>query len=56
MNDFDKKVDDVYKEIKNDIIIKKHDNKDLLNYIDDIKLNYKNILKIEQWNKIENLM
>lgn len=44
LNDFDKKVDDVYKEIKNDIIIKKHDNKDLLNYIDDIKLNYKNIL------------
>lgn len=42
-NDFDKKVDDTYKEIKNDDIIKRYDNKDLLNYIDDIKINYKNI-------------
>lgn len=43
INNFINITNETYEEIKNDIIIKKYDNTDLLIYIDDIKSNYKNL-------------
>jgi hypothetical protein len=42
LNNFIKITDDTYNDIKKDFIINKYNNKDLLKYIEDIKLNYKN--------------
>lgn len=45
LNNFIEVVDNTYNIIKEDIIIKKYDNTDLLNYIQDIKINYNNLKK-----------
>lgn len=42
-NSFIEITDNTYNDIKNDIIINKYNNKDLLKYMEDIKLNYKNL-------------
>ena len=45
LNIFKNVAQNTYEDIKNDIIIKKYDNTDLLQYIENIKINYDNIKK-----------